>query len=194
MRMTTLLLAAMLIAPAPARAQGPSTSPAAGPRLQLDSLERLAGQAVETVNLTIDPSMLKVASGLVRNNPDASSMLDDLQGIYIRSFKFDRDNVYTPDDVDAVRNQLAAPGWSRIVEVDKKADATVDGKRTASAELVQIYSWREGNASGGMAIFVAQPRELTVINIVGRIDLSRLGALQGQFGIPPLPDVTRPNR
>jgi hypothetical protein len=33
-----------------------------------------------------------------------------------------------------------------------------------------------------------------VINIVGPIDLSKLGALQGQLGIPPLPDVTAPNR
>jgi hypothetical protein len=185
-RLPAVVIAWLLLVPAAALAQGP--------RLQLDNLERLASQAIETVNLTIDPSMLKMAAGLARNNPNVTSLLDDLEGIYIRSFKFDRDSVYTPEDVESVRKQLAVPGWSRIVEVDKKAERTVDGKRTGSAELVQIYGWREGNASGGMAIFVAAPRELTVINIVGRIDLSKLGTLQGQLGIPPLPDVTAPNR
>jgi hypothetical protein len=52
--------------------------------------------------------------------------------------------------------------------------------------LVEIHSWRENNASGGLAILVVEPAELTVVNIVGPIDLARLAALQGQFGIPPL--------
>jgi hypothetical protein len=51
-------------------------------------------------------------------------------------------------------------------------------------ELVQIYGWREGNQSGGLAILVAEPRELTIVNIVGSIDIDRLAELEGQFGIP----------
>lgn len=182
MRITMALLAWLLIAPGAALPQSPSTAPATGGRLQLDHLDRLAAQAFETVNITIDPEMLKLAGAALtreRDNPAMSEMLNDLEGIYIRSFKFDRDNAYTPDDVDAVRKQLAAPGWSRLVEVDSKKDG----------ELVQIYGWREGNQSRGLAILVAEPRELTVVNIVGPIDLTKLGALQGQFGIPQLPDV-----
>jgi hypothetical protein len=40
---------------------------------------------------------------------------------------------------------------------------------------------------GGLAVIVAEPRSLTVVNVVGRIDLEKLGALAGQFGIPHLP-------
>ena len=188
MKITTTLLVCLLITPSAALAQGA--------RLQLDYLDRLADQAKETVNITIDPAMLKMAAGLIKdpaNSQAAIAMLNDLEGIYIRSFEFDRDDAYTQEDVNAVRKQLAAPGWTRLVEVNSKGEQSEDknGVKTTTrqAELVQIYSWREGNAARGMAILVAEPRELTVINIVGPIDLARLGALQGQFGIPPLPNL-----
>ena len=201
MKTTTFVLGCLLLAPAGALAQGPSTPPGTGARLQLDHLDRLAAQATETVNITIDPAMLKMAAGLLKNerqNDAALAVLEDIQGIYVRSFEFDRDNAYTEDDVNAVRTQLAGPGWSRMVEVESKAERSADrnGVKTASSgfELVQIYGWREGNQSGGLAILVAEPRELTVVNIVGPIDLMKLGALQGQFGIPALPAVTDPRR
>jgi hypothetical protein len=182
MKPTTIVLALLLAAPAATLAQVPAPPPGAGARLQLDQLDRLAAQATETVNITIDPAMLKFAGGLLRNdrqNDAAMAMLNDIQGIYIRSFEFAQENAYTQADVDAIRRQLAAPGWARLVEVDSKQDG----------ELVQIYGWREGNQTGGLAILVAEPKELTVVNIVGPIDLTRLGALQGQFGIPQLPAV-----
>jgi hypothetical protein len=178
MKITMAVLAWLLIAPVSALAQGA--------RLQLDNLDRLAGQAVESVNITIDPAMLKLAGSFLtgeRENVAAKEMLQELKGIYVRSFEFDRENVYTPDDVSAVRKQLAAPGWSRLVTVDSKRDR----------EMVEIYSWREGNQSGGLAILVAEPKELTVVNIVGPMDLTKLAALQGQFGIPRLPVVPRPS-
>jgi hypothetical protein len=177
MKLTTIVLALLLVAPAAARAQ----------RLQLDHLDRLAALAGETVNLTIDPAMIKVASGLLGNagqNDAVAALLNDLEGIYIRSFEFAQENGYAQSDVEEVRKQLAAPGWSRLLEVGGRQEG----------EQVQIYSWREGNESGGLAIVVAEPKELTVVNIVGKIDLARLGALQGQFGIPELPSVPAPRR
>ena len=176
MRITLALLACLLAVPSAALAQ----------RLQLDHLDRLGSQATNTVNLTIDPALLRMAAGILTGQRQADvalGLLNDLQGIYIRSFEFDRDNAYAQTDVDAVRKQLAAPGWSPLVQVDGRGDR----------EVVQIYNWREGDVSRGMAILVAEPRELTVVNIVGSIDLTRLGALQGQFGIPRLPDVPRPS-
>jgi hypothetical protein len=34
-----------------------------------------------------------------------------------------------------------------------------------------------------MAIITAKPRELTIVNIVGQIDLAKLGQLQSQLGV-----------
>jgi hypothetical protein len=196
MNIMTIALAVLLIAPGSALAQGPSTSPGTGGRLQLDFLDRLEAQAVESVDITIDPAMLKMAAGFLtseRRNDAALAMLDGIQGIYVRSFEFNRDNAYTQDDLNAVQKQLAAPGWSKMVEVETKAERSEDrnGVKTSTGglELVQIYGWRDGNQPGGLTILVAEPRELTIVNIVGPIDFARLGALQGQFGIPSLPSA-----
>ena len=159
---------------------GPASALAQGPRLQLGHLDRLASQAAESVNVAIDPAMLKLASAFLKADGEQAAlkeMLAGVKGIYVRSFEFERENAYTPDDVETIRKQLTAPGWDRLVTVDSKRDR----------ELVEIYSWREGNGSGGLAILVAEPMELTVVNIVGSFDLTKLGALQGNFGSPRLP-------
>jgi hypothetical protein len=39
---------------------------------------------------------------------------------------------------------------------------------------------------GGLAIISAEPRQLTLVNIIGPIDLEKLSQLQGQLGIPKL--------
>ena len=159
---------------------GPASALAQGARLQLAHLDRLASLAAESVNVTIDPAMLKMASAFMKAEGDQAAvkeMLASLTGIYVRSLEFARENAYTPDDVETIRKQLTAPGWSKLVTVDSKRDR----------ELVEIYSWQENNQSRGLVILVAEPRELTVVNIVGPFDLSKLGALQGSFGIPRLP-------
>jgi hypothetical protein len=164
---------------------GPASALAQGARLHLDHLDRLASLADESVNVAIDPAMLKLASAFLKAEGDQAAikeMLAGLTGLYVRSFEFGRENAYTPDDVNTIRRQLMAPQWSKLVTVDSKRDR----------ELVEIYSWREGNESGGLAILVAEPKELTVVNIVGPFDLAKLAALQGNFGIPRVPDGSPP--
>jgi hypothetical protein len=161
------------IAPVPAFAQGA--------RLQLDGLNRLAEKTAEVVDVTVDPAMLKLAAGFLSGQKsDEAAMkelISGLSGVYVKSFEFEQEGAYSDADVESIRRQLKAPGWSRIVNVNSKRDR----------ELVEIYMWREGERSGGLAIVVAEPRELTVVNIVGPIDLNKLGALQGLMGIPRLP-------
>jgi hypothetical protein len=37
-----------------------------------------------------------------------------------------------------------------------------------------------------MALIATEPRELTIVNIVGAIDLDKLHKLEGHFGVPGL--------
>ena len=179
-KVTVAALVSLLAVPAAALAQGA--------RLQLDHLDRLAKTAEEQVNVTIDAEMLKLASGFMKsgaNDATVKEMVSELKGIYVRSFKFGGPNAYSADDVNVIRKQLMSAGWARMVTTENKRDG----------ELVEIHSWREGNTSGGLAILVVEPAELTVVNIVGPIDLKthvrgkQWGAGQwqgGQFvGIAP---------
>jgi hypothetical protein len=153
----------------------PAAAIAQGAQLQLDHLSRLAAQAANVVDVTVDPAMLQLAAGFISNEKanDAAikQLIANLKGVYVRSFEFDRDGVYTDADVNAVREQLKGP-WTRLVNVRSKG------------ESAEVYIYREGEKSGGLAVVVVEPRELTIVNIVGPIDLAQLGALGGQLGIP----------
>ena len=140
-----------------------------------DRLSRLADLASNVVDVTVDPAMLRLAAGFISSDKERDAtikgLLAGLKGVYVKSFKFDRDGVYTDADLNAVREQLKAP-WTRMVNVRSKI------------ESVEVYVYREAGQSGGLAVVSAEPRELTVVNIVGPIDLTQLGALGGQLGIP----------
>jgi Domain of unknown function (DUF4252) len=147
-------------------------------KLQLDNLDKLSSKASVVNDVSLDGALLGLATKAVQssNDPDAAELKEavkGLKGIYIKNFEFDKLHQYSPEDVDAIRAQLAH-GWTRIVQShDKRQD-----------ELDEIYMLKDGDKVGGIAILVAEPKELTVVNIVGTIDLEKLGALAGKFGIP----------
>jgi Domain of unknown function (DUF4252) len=146
---------------------------AQGPVLQLDQLSKLAEKAKEVVDITIDEAMLKQSSGLLsgKGNAAASAAMQGLKGVYVKSFEFESDGGYTQADVDAILAQLKAP-WTKMLSVREK------GERT------EMYVWREGDTPGGLALIAAEGKELTIVNLVGRIDLQALSALGGVMGIP----------
>jgi hypothetical protein len=105
---------------------------------------------------------------------EIKNVIKDLKGIYVKNFEFDEPNQYSQADVEAIRTQLAAPGWQRIVTSRNKRNNEND----------EVYLMKEGDKITGVAILVAEARELTVVNIVGPIDMDKLGELGGHFGIP----------
>ena len=150
------------------------------PRLTLPEFSALARKATESVTITLDSSLLALAGRFLdANDPQdaaAKEVLKGLQGIYVRSYTFDEDAAYRQADIDAVRNQLSAPGWNRLVETrSRKTHANVD-----------IYILVANNQAIGLALIASEPRQFTIVNIVGAIDLEKLHKLEGQFGIPKL--------
>jgi len=51
---------------------------------------------------------------------------------------------------------------------------------------VDIYVSIEQGRANGLAIISSEPRQFTIVNIVGSIDLQKLHRLEGKFGIPKL--------
>jgi hypothetical protein len=78
--------------------------------------------------------------------------------------------------VDILRKQLTSPAWQRLVGVHSR-------KEHAN---VEIYMSVNQNNANGLVIIASEPREFTVVNIVGSIDLQKLHRLEGKFGIPKL--------
>jgi hypothetical protein len=178
MRHRTVQIFFALLAPTLAWA-GPN------PRLVLPEFAALAQKATESVTITLDPSLLAMAGRFLDGNDPqdaaAKEVIKGLQGIYVRSYTFDQDSAYRQADIDAVRNQLSAPGWNRLVQTrSRKTHADVD-----------IYIMVENGQAIGLALIASEPRQFTIVNIVGAIDLDKLHKLEGQFGVPKL-DIEPP--
>jgi Domain of unknown function (DUF4252) len=143
------------------------------------NLERLAEHATETVDVTLDASMLQLASRfLSKDDPDqmrVKQLVSKLKGVYVRSFEFDKDGQYSKSDVEAIRSQLKAPDWTRIV-----------GVKSTKGDNSDIYVKRSGDQIAGLMVINAEPKELTVVHIDGAIDPQELSELGGHMGIPKL--------
>jgi hypothetical protein len=154
-------------------------------RLVLPEFTGLAQKASESVTITLDAALLAMAGRFLNGDDpqDAATkeILKGLQGIYVRSYTFDKDSAYQQSDIDAVRNQLSAPGWNRLVQTrSRKSQANVD-----------IYIMVANNQATGLVLIASEPRQFTIVNIVGAIDLDKLHKLEGQFGVPKL-DIDAP--
>jgi hypothetical protein len=155
------------------------------PRLDIKNLEALSKKASEVVDVNLDGPLLKLASKFMTDEDDREGLevIKNLKGVYVKSFTFDKAGDYTPADVEAIRSQLQAPAWSRIVSARDKREG----------EITEVYlmTEREGGKVLGMAIIDAEPTELTVVNIVGPVDIDKLSQLEGKMGIPRLGEQTK---
>jgi hypothetical protein len=157
---------------------------AADPHLRLPAFDHLRRTATESVNITIGHGLLSLATFALKHdkNPqdqEALEVLSGIKGIYIRSYEFSGDNMYSQSDIDAVRAQLSSPGWSPLVEV-RKSDLDSD------AENVDVFVSVDDEKVNGFAIVASGPRRFTIVNIVGTVDLAKLAQMQDSLGLPSL--------
>jgi hypothetical protein len=170
--------AALAAATALALTAGPA---AADPELNIPDFSHLHQVAVDSVDVTLDGFLLRIASKFAESDasPEAragASLLRSLKSVRVRNFTFDSDGAYSRADVDSVRKQLTGPDWSALVQVHKR-----DRK-----ENVDVYICMEGDKATGLAVIASEPRQFTIVNIIGSIDIDKIGELQGQFGIPEM--------
>jgi hypothetical protein len=158
-----------------ASAAFPLAAQAQGTRINLDFPD-IAAKASETVDVTLDGAMLRLAGRFLSSNDAderaAKEMINGLSGIYVRSYEFDHEGEYDKKIAERIRTQLGA-SWKKIVKVTSKTKEDVD-----------IYADMHGDSITGLLIISAEPKEFTVVNIVGPVDLEKLAGLEGQFGIP----------
>ncbi|MFN2578630.1 MAG: DUF4252 domain-containing protein [Pyrinomonadaceae bacterium] len=161
-------------------AGGVVTTMAQGAKLQLDQLDLLANRASETVDVKLDEHLMqttaKFFSGKDTDDAEIRDLIKNVKGIYVKSFTFDKENEYSPAEVDSVMSQLRSAGWSKIVGVTSKKDG----------ENVEVYLMNLGDEITGLAVVSLEPKEFMVVNIVGPINLQKLSQLEGSFGVPLL--------
>ena len=99
---------------------------------------------------------------------EMKKVISGIKSIAVRSYEFDSDFVYSKEDVDTVRAQLAAPGWTQLAQVRKQKQA----------QEVDVYAMLDDERITGFAIIASEPRKFTILNVVGAIDLDQIAKLQ----------------
>lgn len=130
------------------------------------NLDHLKAKADKTVNVSLEGDMLRQGLGVMGAEAGPAAGLTGLTGVYIRSYEFSSAGGYTDADVLAIRKQITGPNWVQFVEVSEKG-----------GDQVNISAYMEGGKQAGMVILAAEPKEFTVVNIVGAIDFSKLAEM-----------------
>ncbi len=154
----------------------PTAAWAQSGRINIDIPPSLAAKAAESVDVNLDGAMLRLAAKFLSDDEaeerNVREMVRKLDGIYVRNYAFEEEGAYDRSFLANIRRQLG-PEWKRIVTVQSR-----------TRDNIEIYTQPRGDAIAGLVIISAEPRELTIVNIVGPIDLDKLASLEGQFGIP----------
>jgi hypothetical protein len=147
--------------------------------------KELAARASDVTEVTLGKNMLTFAAQFMKGkdeDEDATrQLIEGLDGIYVREYEFDKEDQYSPDQIESLRKYFETSEWSPIIHVrERKSGESTD-------VLVKIVN----GENKGMFILDAEPKELTIVLILGPINIDQLSRLHGIGGLHALADVQR---
>jgi hypothetical protein len=162
--------------PGPPSAPSPLPLP---PQLEKD----LAARAANVTEVTLNKDMLGFAAKFMdRNDRDQAAvnqLIQGLDGIYVRDYEFDKEGEYSMDDIEKLRQAIETPEWTPMVREREQK-----GKETTDVLVKQV-----NGETKGMFVLSAEPRELSIVLILGNIRMDQLGELGGLGGLGALSGV-----
>jgi hypothetical protein len=135
----------------------------------------LAERAAHVTEVTLDKNMLAFAAKFMdKDDDDTKQMVQNLKGVYVREYEFDKDHSYTSEELEGLRKYIQGTEWSPMVH-----------ERTKGApEGTDVYVKLVNGQMQGLFVLDAEERELSLVLILGPIDMDKIGELGGNFGIP----------
>jgi len=169
-RLAIALLAVFAIALPVCAQQSPLPLP---PALE----KELAARAADVTEVSLNRETLafaaKVMNGKGSDDAAVRQLIQGLDAIYVRSYEFDKPNEYSLDQIDQLRRAFETPEWSPIVREHEKR----------SGEFTDVMVKLVNGQSHGLFVLTAEPRELTIVLILGPIRMEDLGKLRGIGGL-----------
>jgi hypothetical protein len=145
--------------------------------------KELAARASNVTEVTLGKNMLAFASKFMNGKDEDEAatrkLIDGLDGIYVRDYEFDKEGQFSADEIEQLRKYFETSEWSPIVrERERKSGETTD-------VMVKLVN----GESHGMFILTAEPKELTIVLILGPVRMEDLGKLKGLGGLGSLGDI-----
>jgi len=173
-----LILSAAIAGPLMAQSSGGASLPPSPP-----VEKELAARASDVTEVTLDKNMLAFASKFMNGKHDhdaeAQQLIQGLDGIYVRDYEFDKEGDYTPEQVDQLRQYFETSAWTPMVRDREKKS------RESTDVMVKLVN----GESHGMLILSIEPKEISVVLILGPIRMDQLGAIKGLSGLSALGNV-----
>jgi hypothetical protein len=147
--------------------------------------KELAAKASNVTEVTLGKNMLAFAAKFMngKGEDDAATrrLIEGLDGIYVRDYEFDKEGQYSMDDIQKLRSYFETSDWSPIVrERDKKSGESTD-------VMMKIVN----GETHGMFILDVEPKELSIVLILGPVKMEDLGKLGGIGGLSVLGDIEK---
>jgi hypothetical protein len=147
--------------------------------------KELAARASNVTEVTLGKNMLTFASkfmnGKDKDETATRQLIQGLDGIYVREYEFDKEGQFSMDQIEKLRQYFETSEWSPIVrERERKTGETTD-------VMVKLVN----GETHGMFILEVEPKELTIVLILGPIRMEDLGKLQGLGGLGALGDLDK---
>jgi hypothetical protein len=145
--------------------------------------KELAARASDVTEVTLGKNMLvfaaKFMNGKDQDEAATRKLIEGLEGIYVREYEFDKEGQYSMEEIEKLRQYFETSEWSPIVrERERKTGETTD-------VMVKMVN----GENHGMFILTAEPKELTIVLILGPIRMEDLGKLKGIGGLGALSDI-----
>ena len=136
----------------------------------------LAARATHVTEVTLDKAMLSFAAKFMKDDNDADTrqMIQNLKGVYVREYDFDKEHSYTAEELDGLRTYFKTTDWSPMVRERTKG----------IAEGTDVYVKLVNGQMQGLFVLDAEPKELSLVLILGPLDVDKISKLGGTFGIP----------
>jgi hypothetical protein len=150
-----------------------------------DIEKQLAARASDVTEVTLGKNMLafaaKFMNGKDKDDAAARHLIEGLDGVYVRNYEFDKEGQYSMDELKQLRASFQSPEWSSIVHTRERQ----------SGETTDIMVKLVNGESRGMFILSAEPKELSIVLILGPIRMDELGELKGLGGLGALGNIQK---
>jgi Domain of unknown function (DUF4252) len=141
--------------------------------------KELAARASHVTEITLDKNTLAFASRVMNDKEKdeaARQLIEGLEGIYVREYEFDKEGQFTVEQIEQLRKYFETSEWSTLVR-----ERDIKGRESTDV-MVKV----EKGETRGFFILTVEPKELTIVLILGPIRMEDLGKLKsiGVLGFP----------
>jgi len=169
----TMLAVAAASGPAAAQSGLPLPSPVE---------KELAARASNVTEVTLGKNMLgfaaKFMNGKDQDEAATQRLIQGLDGIYVREYEFDKDGQYSMEEMQKLRTYFETSDWTTIVR-----------EREKNGESTDVMMKMVNGEPHGLFVLDAEPRELSIVLILGAIKMDDLHKLSGLGGLGVLGDI-----